>query len=219
MFWVFIGLGSGALISLALSFLLGFLNDTGGHHSEGISTEVDSGMSGEIGAAGDAGHFVDMTHGQIDSSPANDPGASSIQHLDQVYNGPGPVSFQTVSSFFVAFGYTGALLLTRGVPLFFTFSLSGLAGLLFGTAVFKIIKFFWKQQSDSIIKNAYLIGIDGVVITRIPPGGIGEIIIEYGNQPLSLLARSLEEAELSVDTKIMIVDFDEKGIALVSEEH
>lgn len=89
-----------------------------------------------------------------------------------------------------AFGFGGALLLG---PFGLTLAvLGGLAGALaLGVAAYGITRALIGADSPPV-RTADLVGVFGTVVTRIPGGGLGEIVLPQAGSRVKLAARSHE---------------------------
>lgn len=111
-----------------------------------------------------------------------------------VDGGGGVLSTPVLGSFLAAFGFGGALTLYAadvGVPVA---TLSGLAsGLAVGGVALLIVRSLMNMPTDENVRTIDLVGVTGTVITRVPPGGLGEVTVRHAGQLLKLAARSEED--------------------------
>ena len=239
MFWILFGLGCGALATLVASFFLGIHSEVGSEHPTGDS--VSSGSHDFLTAhnLNSSSHLIDTSsHGLSDSLQPNytvdapisiDKSKKRIAIIDlirskknllkdttEVYDGPGPYNFQNICSFFVGFGFSGAIFIQQGINLILSLILSSGIGFAIGFFLFSILKFFWKQQASSMIKNEDLIGMRAKTITRILSNQPGEILIELSDKSMEVLALPFDTDLIPADTNVIIIEINRDGIPLVS---
>ncbi|GEM_PF-725812 len=129
-----------------------------------------------FGHDGDAhgDHHVELGHhGHDDSDHEQGPGFLSIRGLSLLAVGFGSVGF-------IVFHYTRKPLVA---------SVAGLAsGWLFAFMALLMLRMLLRQQSNSLLDTSALIGVVGVVVTSIPEGGCGEVILTVQGHQLTRVA-------------------------------
>jgi hypothetical protein len=217
----FLAIGGTSLVLLLVSLFLGGHSGGGDGHGGDTVTEAGHDVSSDVGhdSTHGFGHDVPLGGGHGDVSVGHHD--ISMGHHEVgggEYEGPGPITFQTVTAFLVAFGFGGAISLSAGLPQISSVIIGSGAGFGLGWFVNKIVRFFWRQQADSSVKETDIVGAAAEVVTRIPPDGQGEVSCLVNGKPLTLLATSTDNTEISLSTKVVIVGFDKSGKVFVSKE-
>ncbi|HEX8345330.1 MAG TPA: hypothetical protein VF657_11455, partial [Actinoplanes sp.] len=114
----------------------------------------------------------------------------NIGHVDA----DGPFSVPAVAGFVGSFGFAGALvaeLVGTGTPALVAASATGLAAAV-PTAwlAVRLSRAAMRMNTDATPTSADLVGACGVVVTRIPVQGYGEVRVSLGGQPVKLNARA-----------------------------
>lgn len=111
--------------------------------------------------------------------------------LDAVDVTGGWLSTTAVGAFVAASGLTGALWMTRDGATPLSASLAGVvAGLGIGALAGFTTRSLMRSSTDQALRGESLVGLSGVVITRIPEGGYGEVTVTAAGHPLKLNARA-----------------------------
>ncbi|WP_030543585.1 hypothetical protein [Streptomyces albus] len=113
--------------------------------------------------------------------------------LDGVLDGAfgGMVSLPALAGFVSMLGFGGAITLgTTGAGPGVATAAGTAAGL--GTAwlVLRLSRALMRDQTAPTLRSADLVGTPGSVVTPIPPGGYGEVLLRAGGQPVKYAARS-----------------------------
>lgn len=107
--------------------------------------------------------------------------------------GHGVFSAPVIGSFLAAFGFGAALVMTATGFGAAGGALGGLAsGMVIGALALLLMRSLMDMPTDPTVRTADLVGATGVVITRIPEGGLGEVSLTYAGQIKKLSARSAE---------------------------
>lgn len=130
--------------------------------------------------------------------------------------GGGLLSSEVIGSFLAAFGF-GAALLMWGLSL--PPAAAGLGGLAAGTLVgalaFALARSVMHMPTDRTMRSADLVGALGVVVTRIPGNGYGEVAVNYLGQRHKLNARA--ESPLAKGTAVVVVSVSSPTSVVVAE--
>jgi hypothetical protein len=135
----------------------------------------------------------------------------------EIENNYDPLNYQTIGSFFVIFGYSGAFMYENDIPTILTVLLSSGFALVVSFGIFKVERYVKLSRQREKESKAYLIGAAGLLTTEIKGKDIGQVEVSYSGQTIELTARTLDGKWLTPGTKIIISDFDDEGIALVSD--
>ena len=81
-----------------------------------------------------------------------------------------------------------------------------LCGVLAALLTCLLVRFIYRQQASSLLKDRDFIGATGVVHVAIETGGIGEVVVELKGQRKYLPARSADGQAIAVKTPVEIVD-------------
>lgn len=128
--------------------------------------------------------------------------------------GAGIFSAPVIGSFLAAFGF-GAALIMAGTGLGAAGgSLGGLAsGVVIGALALLMTRALMDMPTDPTVRSAGYIGATGVVITRIPEGGLGEISLTYAGQITKLSARAPEP--IAAGTTVVVTQVTSSSSVLV----
>lgn len=123
-------------------------------------------------------------------------------------------STEVVGSFLAAFGFVAALLvggLGGGLA-----ALGGaVAGLGVGAITFLFSRSLMNMPTDPTPRTQDLVGRLGTVVTRIPEGGLGEIVVAHLGQRLKLNARA--DAPVPAGASVVVVDVTSPTSVVVAE--
>lgn len=130
-------------------------------------------------------------------------------HLGDVHP-DGPFSVPVVCTFVGAFGFVGA------IPAALTADLSGglrvalsvgagvVAAVPLAIGAGHLVRAASRMRTDPTLSSADLLGAQGVVITAIPAGGLGEVRLRSHGQDLKYYARS--PAPLPAGSAVYVID-------------
>ncbi len=108
-------------------------------------------------------------------------------------DGGGLLSGPVIGAFAAAFGLGGAAVMSTTDASLAIGAVVGLVtGVVIGYLAFRITKALMHMPTDAPVRTADLLGKSGRVITPIPAGGLGEIIVRHAGQPLKLSGRATE---------------------------
>ncbi len=135
---------------------------------------------------------------------------------DVSLDGGGLFTTEVVGSFLAAFGFTAALLLTRGRWAEGTASMGGLAaGMLVGFAAFRFSRSMLHMPTDPTHRTGDLVGRMATVVTRIPSPGLGEVVVSASGQRHKLSARA--DAPIPAGTTVVVVAVASPTSVVVTE--
>lgn len=107
--------------------------------------------------------------------------------------GGGLFSVPVIGGFLAALGFGGALAMTTfGVGLGAALALGLLAGVVTAGVTWRFTRAVMTMATDATPRHTELVGKTGVVLTRVPDGGLGEVRVAYLGQQLKLSARADE---------------------------
>lgn len=107
--------------------------------------------------------------------------------------GHGAFSAPVIGSFLAAFGFGAALVMTATGFGAAGGALSGLAsGAVVGALALAMTRSLMNMPTDPALRTSDLVGSTGVVITRIPEGGLGEVSLTHAGQITKLSARAAD---------------------------
>jgi hypothetical protein len=119
--------------------------------------------------------------------------------------GDGMLSAPAMASFLGAFGFAGALAQYYGLGPTASIAVGTLAGGVIGAGAGAAAKSLMRMPTDATPSAGDYVGRDGVVITAVPSGGVGEVSVSLGGQPVKVSARAADELALPVGTKVVVV--------------
>ncbi|MEV6047644.1 hypothetical protein [Streptomyces xanthochromogenes] len=103
----------------------------------------------------------------------------------------GLVSLPVVAGFVSMLGFGGAIVLgTTGLGAGAATVAGTVAGVGAGWLTWKASRALMRDQTDATPRGSDLVGASGAVVTAIPPGGYGEVLLRRAGQPVKLAARS-----------------------------
>ncbi|MEU9191608.1 hypothetical protein [Streptomyces hundungensis] len=103
----------------------------------------------------------------------------------------GLVSLPVVAGFVSMLGFGGAIVLgTTGLGAGAATSMGAVAGLGAGWLTWKASRALMRDQTATTPRESDLLGTSGAVVTAIPAGGYGEVLLRRAGQPVKLAARS-----------------------------
>ncbi|NBM15568.1 hypothetical protein [Streptomyces sp. GC420] len=113
--------------------------------------------------------------------------------LDGVLDGmfDGLLSLPVVAGFLSMLGFSGAIVLgTTGLGTVGATVVGVAAGAGAGWAAYRLSRALMRDRSAAAPSSGDLVGSAGSVVTAIPAGGYGEVLVYLAGQPLKLAARS-----------------------------
>jgi membrane protein implicated in regulation of membrane protease activity len=129
-------------------------------------------------------------------------------------DGGGIFSGPVIGSFLASFGFGAALVMySTGIGAAGG-ALSGLAtGLAVGGIALVIMRSLINMPTDENVRTTDLVGKTGTVVTRIPPGGMGEVTLTHAGQLMKLNARAAES--LTAGTTVVVTAVTSASSVLV----
>lgn len=107
--------------------------------------------------------------------------------------GHGVFSAPVIGSFLAAFGFGAALIMTGTGIGAVGGALGGLAsGMVIGALALFMTRALMHMPTDPTVRSADYVGSTGVVVTRIPEDGLGEVSLTYAGHIEKLAARAAE---------------------------
>ncbi|MFY1635372.1 NfeD family protein [Solwaraspora sp. WMMB335] len=141
-----------------------------------------------------------------------------LLHLGDI-SADGPVSVEVVAGFAGAFGFAAAIaseLLGGGpVPTVGALAVGALAAVPVAWLTLRLSRAARDMPTDATPTSDDLVGLLGVVITPIRPGGYGEIRTHVGGQPVKLSARA--ERDVPLGTQVFVVEVLSATSVIVEE--
>lgn len=120
----------------------------------------------------------------------------------------GPFSVPAVAGFVGAFGFVGAIaasLAPAGTDVAVIATGAGLtAALPTAWLAIRLARAALNMRTDATPTRAHLVGAIGVVVTRIPAEGYGEIRVSLGGQPVKLYARA--EGPIPRGARVFVIE-------------
>lgn len=162
----------------------------------GLGLVVGGALGGHHGHDGEIGHHDGVDH-----------------HGDSDHGIVGPwipfFSLRFWTYFAAATGAVGLLLQTlTKTPELTTFGLSLAAGAIAGTLAFLTMRLIRTHESDSMTREADLMGRIAKVLVAIRGGELGRIRLENKGEILDLLAKSPTGATIEAGAEVVILDVD-----------
>lgn len=119
-------------------------------------------------------------------------------------DGNGVISLPVIAAFISTVGFTGMLVMGASDASASVATLAGVgAGLVVGGLAARVTKMMMNSPTDATPSSGQLPGLTGTVVTPIPPGGLGEVILRVSGQPVKFNARSDEP--LAAGTSVVVV--------------
>ncbi|WP_344599669.1 hypothetical protein [Streptomyces glaucus] len=110
-----------------------------------------------------------------------------------VVDGPldGLLSLPVIAGFLSMLGFSGAIVLgTTGLGAGGATAVGVPAGAATGWCAYRLGRALARDSSGAAPRGEDLIGVTGSVVTAIPVGGYGEVLVRLAGQPVKLAARS-----------------------------
>lgn len=124
--------------------------------------------------------------------------------LDSVFDAldAGPGLTAALGATLTALGFGGALL-AGPLGLLLGAAAGGAIGLAVGVATFLLVRVAIGGESPAA-RTASLLGVFGTVVSRVPGGGFGEVVVPFDGTRLKLSARA--DAPLDAGTAVFVVE-------------
>jgi membrane protein implicated in regulation of membrane protease activity len=114
-------------------------------------------------------------------------------------------SFRSLTVFAASFGAVGAVCLKLGVSMMFSVIWGIVAGIIFALFAAWLMSLVSKQQTSSTVSLSDMVGLNALVKTRIPKGGVGEVSVSVKGQTKFSTARCVDpEIEILENTAVLI---------------
>ncbi len=159
-----------------------------------------------LGADHDVSHDGDIAIGHDIDAPSTD----SLLHAHAVADGdagPNPVSIRTLMAFMGGWGWGGLIGLDGLSWGIMSLPFGAAMGLVMAAIVFYFMRFLYAQEATSTIAVAHLLGQDGIVLTAIPAGGVGEVRINVRGTAVKSLARaSTPHEQVAAGATVRVVE-------------
>ncbi|MET9442712.1 hypothetical protein [Streptomyces sp. NPDC006610] len=111
--------------------------------------------------------------------------------LDGISVGDGLLSLPVIAGFLSMAGFSGAIVLgTTGLGTAGATAIGAPAGVLTGWFACRLSRALMRDASGAAPRDGDLVGVSGSVVTAIPAGGYGEVLVRLAGQPVKLAAKS-----------------------------
>ncbi|MEV7892181.1 hypothetical protein ACWD3I_48025 [Streptomyces sp. NPDC002817] len=112
-----------------------------------------------------------------------------VDTLDGLFDGW--LSLPVIAGFVSMLGFSGAIVLgTTGLGAIGAATVGVPAGVATGWLAYRLSRALMSDRSGAAPRDADLIGASGAVVTAIPAGGYGEVLVHLAGQPVKLSAKS-----------------------------
>jgi len=135
-------------------------------------------------------------------------------------SGLGIFSVQTISAFFLAFGWAGAVALDSGLPLMLTVSIAFVAGVILMFGIYKLILTILRLQSKGNLDYSNAIGQTATVYVTIPGNnedGGGQIQVNIQDRFTTASARKQSTGAIKPGQKVKITGMLDQTSFIVEE--
>lgn len=122
------------------------------------------------------------------------------------HGGPGFFSTRILSVFITAFGGFGAVATYYGFGVLGASGIGFLSGLFFAGLIWGFAGFLYSQQASSDVHVQDVVGHHARVVVAIPPGGVGQVRCQVGEQMVDKIARSASNAPISENVAVTVVE-------------
>ncbi|MFI8191672.1 hypothetical protein ACIF8T_23140 [Streptomyces sp. NPDC085946] len=103
----------------------------------------------------------------------------------------GLLSLPVIAGFLSMLGFSGAIVMgTTGLDAAGATVIGVPAGVLTGWSAYRLSRALMRDSSGTAPRDDDLIGASGSVVTAIPAGGYGEVLVRRAGQPVKLSAKS-----------------------------
>ena len=140
-------------------------------------------------------------------------------HLRAPRHGDAAYTLPAFSGFLGGFGFGGAIaveaLQRTGPSALLAGSVAGLVvGAPLAWAAARFVRAVDGMPTDATPESAGLVGATGVVVSEIPPGGLGQVRLSYAGQPMKFNARA--DAPLGLGARILVIGVPTPSSVLVT---
>ncbi|MEV7892067.1 hypothetical protein ACWD3I_47755 [Streptomyces sp. NPDC002817] len=112
-----------------------------------------------------------------------------VDALDGLFDGW--LSLPVIAGFVSMLGFSGAIVLgTTGLGAIGATAVGVPAGVATGWLAYRLSRVLMSDRSGAAPRDDDLIGVSGAVVTAIPVGGYGEVLVHLAGQPVKLAAKS-----------------------------
>ena len=131
------------------------------------------------------------------------------------------LSVRAIVAFLVGFGWTGGLMLVRGIPMVATVAVAFGVGLIFMGVIFVTMRLLMSLRSDGTLDYRNAIGCTGRVYVTIPAGRAGEGQVEIMIQGRLTTAHALTDSRhaLSPQTSVIVTAVENGNLLVVSPDY
>lgn len=137
--------------------------------------------------------------------------------LDDVIEGILPdvdwISGPAVAAFLAAFGLFGWVAeegFDAPTPVAAVAGVAGGVGM--GWFAYRLSKALMHSPTDETPRTSSLVGREGRIVTAVAPGGVGEVIVRLGGQPVKLFAASSEALAVGAEVVVIAVLSDTRVV-------
>lgn len=127
-----------------------------------------------------------------------------VAHID-LGAGDGLLSVEVIGGFLAALGFGGALALAAGLPDVPAVLTGAGAGVVTALGTWRFTRAIRGMATDPTPTHDQLVGRTGVVLTRVPAGGLGAIRVDYHGHQLKLSARADEPVAAGQEVVVVAV--------------
>jgi membrane protein implicated in regulation of membrane protease activity len=118
--------------------------------------------------------------------------------------GPSFFSSRVLSVLVTAFGASGAIAIHLGLSTAAATAIASAGGFACGFLVYQFARFLYSQQATTEITAAGILGRSARVIVPIPPGGVGQIRIQSGEELIDKVARSRSGGPVAANSIVIV---------------
>jgi len=129
--------------------------------------------------------------------------------------GPGIFSARIMASFLTAFGVGGVVARYYELSHPAAAGCGVVTGVVMSGIVYQFAKLLYSQQASSEVRMSRLIGRTAEVTVGIPPGGMGQVTLEYGGERTTQIARSKDGIAIPPGTAVVVTDL--RGDSIIVE--
>jgi membrane protein implicated in regulation of membrane protease activity len=135
-------------------------------------------------------------------------GHDADHDTDHGDHGGGASVFSTkvILLFITGFGASGAIAAYYNWPVIASSMVGLFFGCLLGGMGYFMVNFFYKQQSDSLVKTSELVGQIGALTTGIAANGLGEVSINFKGQKFYYPAKTKDGSSINAGGTVKIID-------------
>ena len=131
------------------------------------------------------------------------------------------VSVRAIVAFLVGFGWTGGLMLAKGLPMVTTIAASFAVGVVFMLVIFFMMRMLMSLRADGTLDYRNAVGQTGRVYVTIPAarGGEGQIEILLQGRLTTVHAVTPSEKPLSPQTSVTVTAVENGNLLVVAPNH